>query len=170
MACFETFLLDASKYGIWDIISVVVLLFSIVMAIRYLLFPLYKVTHLNFHVTHTRDNTEYPSKLNFEIRNFTNKSIVLSNTYFKPNRLKPDPNGRGDTALNRIEIKFPPNWNSMDCFLIHGQIISTWFPIDPNQTNDEIQVILNDKTAGGFYCKCTFITKKPWTVKLIRKY
>jgi hypothetical protein len=179
---FESFLIDAAKYGIWDIISVLVLFFSFLIAIRFLFFPFYKVRNLNFYVTHNRDQSNYPSKLFIEIRNFTNKNLVLSNTYFKSKKLIPHPNARGDTALKRFELKFDPNYTSPDCLIIHGNTCLTWFPIDPNQPDEEIQAILHPtkigffifkctpRRAGNFDCKCTFLTKKPRTVRLIRRY
>jgi len=179
---FETFLLDAAKYGIWDIISVLVLFFSFLIILRFLFFPFYSIRNLNFYITHQRDNSNYPSKLIIEIRNFTNKNLVLSNTYFKSKKLIPHPNARGDTALRKYELKFDPNYTSPDCLIIHGNNCTTWFPIDPNQTDAAIQAILNPprigfwffkctpKIAGTFHCKCTFLSKKPRTVRLIRRY
>lgn len=182
MDCFESFLIDTAKYGIWDIISVLVLFFSFLIAIRFLFFPLYKVRDLNFYVTHRRDNSNYPSKLFIEITNFTNKNLVLSNTYFKPKNLLPHQNARGDTALKRFELKFDPNYASPDYLIIHGSTCLTWFPIDQNQSDEDIHAILHPgkkrflffkytpRLAGNFDCKCTFLTKKPRTIRLIRRY
>jgi len=169
MKSFEEFLICMSQYGIWDIISFLVLITSSIIAIRYLWFPICKVDNLNFYITHTRDVTEYPSKLNFEIRNFSNKNIILSNTYFKPNKLVAHQNARGDTLLKKYEIKFPPHFTHPDCLIIHGQVETTWFPIDPNLTDVQIQEFIKNKKAGKFVCKCTFLTKRPRTIKLIIK-
>jgi hypothetical protein len=166
METIRNFLLFAAQYGIWGIISVIVLLTSFVVAIRYLYFPKFNVPNLNIYLNHERDFSDYPSKIFFEISNYTNVNIVLSNAYFIPNKLFPDSKARGDSSSRKYELKFPPDFYQPDCLLIRTKNTLTWFPIDPFQSDDEINNILNNKEAGTFNCKCTMLYDRPKTYKL----
>ncbi|MCX6231118.1 MAG: hypothetical protein NTZ33_06200 [Bacteroidetes bacterium] len=182
MIDFENFLICASKYGLWDIISVLVLLSSFLIVLRFIFFPFFYVKNLSFYVKHVRDQSNYPSKLIFDIKNSRNENLVLSNVYFKPKKLIADSKAYGDTSKKIYELKFDPNYTDPDCLITHGNNALTWFPLDPNIIDSEIEKILNPdkigflfikckpKIAGNFHCKCTFLTNRPRTIRLIRKY
>jgi hypothetical protein len=85
-------------------------------------------------------------------RNYTGRSVVLSAPFFVYRGLRPDPNARGDSPTGEYEVKFPDPRNQMlsevECFLRHRENVSTWVPIDPTQTDQEVDKAINRHTVG----------------------
>jgi hypothetical protein len=169
MSYFIDFLIWAVKYGLWDIISVIVLLTSFIIAIRYIYLPRFKINNLNFFVKPIRTPGNFPLRIYFEIRNYTNTNVVLSTAYFTSKTLRPDPNARGDTPKKKYEMKFGEHKIDPDCLIKHGTNESTWVPIDQSHTDDEINKLIDKCMTGRFHCKCTILGNRPKTYRLVRK-
>lgn len=163
-------LLEANKLGIWSLISCLILFFGSISGIVYIFWAKRNVKHLNFFVNYTRDNSNYPLKINFEIRNYTGRSVVISYAYFRYNKLRPDEKARGDTLTERYELKFPGDGylTEVEYFLRHKEKVNTWMSFDPEHTDEEIKNAIEKRKVGILSCFLTWIEEKPRSHKLKR--
>lgn len=170
MKQFEDFLICASKYGIWDLISIFVLIFSFITAFFYLYIPKNKIQYLNFYLIPLEDpNDTFPLKLMLEIKNQTDNTIILSNAYFKFDEIKPDKRARGDIPSGKLEMKFGESFSEINYLLKVGDMVRTWVPIDSKvHTIEEIEKLISDRETGKFECLCTIMKKNPKTYRLVR--
>jgi len=160
----------AAEHGLWDMLSAIILLISAVAGFAVLFWIKRRVRNLNFFTRRLRDNSNYPLKVYVEIRNYTGTSVVISSPYFKFGKLRPDPNARGDSFSQEYEIKFPDPSNQMltevEYLLRHRENVSTWVPIDPTHTDQEVDDAIKHHTVGTLHCMCTWLQEKPKVHKL----
>jgi hypothetical protein len=175
----------AHEHALWEMISVLLLVFGGALTWVFLFWPKRRVRNLNFFITRERDESNYPLKLNVEIRNFTGRNLLISGAYFVYAGLRCDPKARGDSPSGEHEIKFPPNpaggmLSEVEYLLRHKEFVSTWIPIDPKHTNDEVDAAIAPcrwylrywharRRAGKLYCMCTWLQDKPTVHKLVRR-
>src|SRR3972149_482700 len=162
----------AQKLGIWNLLTFLSILFSSLLAYRYLFYSKRNIQNLNFNKFIFRDNSNYPLKIIIEIRNYTGKSVVIKDTYFILKKFKPDPKASMDKITGKIEIKFPTpdktEMNEIDYFIPHNENITTWIPLDPNQSYEEIEKTLKNSYIGKFYGSYIWISDNPKFQKLER--
>src|SRR6266536_1920889 len=132
----------AADHGLWELISTIVIVVSAIIGASYLFWTKRRVRHLNFFVLRVRDQSNYPLKVYVEIRNYTGKSVVISFPYFVYRAVRRDPNAHGDSPTGEYEIKFPGQnqqiLTEIDYLLRHGENVSTWVPLDPTHTDQEV--------------------------------
>ncbi len=150
----------ANEYGVWGAVSTVILIFSFVLGVKVIFFPKKRVPHLNFRIHQSRGqpSDEYPLKINIEISNRTGEPCLLSHAFAMLKDLKAHATAGGDSSSGQLEIKFPRHGGGLseiDYFFRANDVVSTWIPLDPAQTDDEVGNALADGSAGTFECTCT---------------
>ena len=164
----------AAEHGLWNMINTIVLVPSVLIGLKVLFWAKQRVRNLNFFVRPLRgDDPNYPLKVYLEIRNYTGRSVVISIPYFVYARLRPDPNARGDSPSREYEIKFPdPRTNTLtevEYLLRHRETVSTWVPIDPAHTDQEVEAAIERRSVGKLHCMCTWLKDKPIVHRLVRR-
>jgi hypothetical protein len=108
-----------------------------------------------------------------EIRNYTGRTVVLSNPFFNFRDLLPPPEAHGDSPTGEYEIKFPDptnqTYSEVEAFLRNKENVHTIIPLDPTQTDQQAQVALQKARVGTLTLTCTWIQEKPHTEKLRRR-
>ncbi len=139
-------MLWAAQHGVWDMISTIVLVGGAFVGFKVLFWAKRRGRNLNFFISRLRDDFNYPLKVCVEIRNYTGRNVVISAPYFVYARLRADPNARGDSPFGEFEIKFPDpvskNLTEVEYLLRHRENVSTWLPIDPAHTDDEVDAAI----------------------------
>jgi len=164
-------MLWAHEHGVWDIINT--LLFGLSLTgVTILLWRRRRIRNLNFFVRRLpRDDSDYPLKVYVEIRNYTGRSVVISAPYFVYARLRADPNARGHSPSREYEIKFPDpvsgRLTEVEYLLRHRENVSTWVPIDPAHTDDEVDAAIRRGGVGKLHCMCTWLQDTPKVHRLI---
>lgn len=149
-----------NEHGIWDMLQCAGLLSAAIVVCFYLWFPRRRVTNLNFHVTTSRDNDNYPLKIRIEIRNFTGRAVVISHPTFKFRALRPHAQAHGHSATGEYEVKFPGVnaglLTEVEYLLRHGEHVNTWIPLDPAHTDEQAAAATQTTAAGVLVCTCTW--------------
>jgi hypothetical protein len=177
MACADIFdwMQWAQMHGIWNIITVVIGLGSAILGFKIALGARRRVPNLNFFCKRNRNDSAFPLVIDIEIRNFTGRTVVIANPFFRFNKVaRPAPNAKGDSPSGEYEIKFPANpgaqeLNQVEYMLRHGERVRTWIPIDPAHTDDEVDKALAQHRIGTITCVCAWLQDRPKVHKLIRK-
>lgn len=111
----------------------------------------------------SRHGDNYPLKLMIHIRNRTGIDVVLTSHYFKiGSTVRPHPNASGSPARGEFEVKFPDTQGHLSLFkylLPAGDSVSTWMPIDPSHTNDELQAAISNASCGTWRYECQWLTE-----------
>lgn len=168
-----TWLKWAADYAIWDLLNMIIIFISAVLGFSVLFWAKKRVRNLNFFIQRRRDNSNYPLKVYIEIRNYTGRSVVISSAYFKYGDLKPDPKARGDSPSGDYEMKFPDipqqELKEIDYLIRDRENVSTWIPVDPGHTDNEVDEAIKNRKVATLYCMCTWLEEKPRVHKLNRK-
>lgn len=164
----------ADQHGLWDCISTTLQILAIVAGVIFLAWAKRRVRNLNFFFRPLRRQGNYPFVIVIEIRNYTGRTVVISNPYFNYDSLRPDANARGDSASGDYEIKFPRHLGAngldqVEFMLRHGETVSTWIPLDPQHSDQEVENAMQSQTVGKIKCMCTWLLEKPKSHKLVRK-
>ena len=167
----DTALLWLADHDIWGLITTAVLMLTTIGGILYLRYAKRRVRNLNFFISFKRENRpDYPLRIYVEIRNYTGRSVVFTNPFFKFKELRADPQGRGDSSSGEIEVKFPdPNkqyLSEVEYMLRHKENVTTWIPLDPIHSDAEVREALKRRRAGTLNCICTWLEEKPSIHKL----
>jgi hypothetical protein len=164
-----------NQHGVWGIANTMILFLSAILGFGIVFWAKRRVKHLNFHTSFHRGKTSdaYPLIVNIEIRNYAGRSVVISSPYFKYDKLKPDPNARGDSSSGEYEVKFPnakqPILTEVEYLIRHKESVTTWIPLDRYHSNDEVETILKNRQVGTFCCTCTWLEDRPRVHKLKQK-
>ncbi len=155
-----------NEIGLWEILSCLFVLFGAITAWWYFFFRKRYIHRLNVHTNKSRrEGINYTSLINIEFRNFTGKSVVICNPYFKYKDLKRDRAGHRDSYSDRTEVKFlgmeSKSLTEVDIFLRHKDRTETWVPVDPSHADEEIQLALDKKRVGVLYFDCIWIEERP---------
>ena len=163
----------ADPRGFWDMLSTPVLVFSAVLGFAFLFWAKRRVRNLNFFIRPLRDDSNYPHKVYVENRNYTGRSVVISVPHFVYSELRSDQNARGDSPSREYEIKFPDPRNNIlsevEYLLRHRENVSTWVPIDPAHTDQEVAAAIERRQVGKLHCMCTWLQEKPRVHRLVRR-
>jgi hypothetical protein len=160
----------AHKHGIWDI-----LIIAGGLSIFAKLFPRRRIRNLNFYLRQVRDAQEqFPLCIYLEIRNYTGRTVVLSNPSIRLDRdLHAPPEAHGDSPSGDIEIKFPdPNrqlFTEVEYLLRNKENVHTIIPLDPTHTDAEVQAALRRKRVGRLNVTCTWMQETPQVERYSRR-
>lgn len=132
-----------NNLGIWEILNVFILILGIIFGSFYLI-RRRRIPMLNIFTHHSkRAGVNYTSLINIEFRNYVGCSIVICNPYFIYADLKPDPIAHGDSSSGEYEVKFMgkngTGLTEIEAFLPHKENTSTWIPINPAHSEEEIK-------------------------------
>jgi len=154
-----------NNLGTWEIINVFILISGIIFGSFYFA-RRRRIPMLNIFTYHSkRTGVNYTSLINIEFRNYVGCSVVICNPYFIYADLKSDPAAHGDSYSGEYEIKFisknGTGLTEIEAFLTHKESTSTWIPINPAHSEEEIKAALGNKRVGILYFTCIWVTEKP---------
>ncbi len=152
----------AHKHGVWEILIIVGGL-----SIWAKLFPRRRIRNLNFYMRPARNkHAQFPLIIYLEIRNYTGRTVVLSNPFIRLDRdLRAPPEAHGDSPSGDIEIKFPDQnrqlYSEVEFLLRNKDNVNTIIPLEPTHSHAEVQTALNRKRLGRLTVTCTWIQETP---------
>ena len=133
------------------------------------------VKHLNVNCFIERDQTNYPCKLMIEFRNWSNRTLLMKIEGYKlPKNISPDQKAARDSS-GLLEIKFierTPNRGTtgftlnVDSIIRHGETKAVWVPLDPSQSDDELNQALSSGNIGKLKAEILWFNGKP----IFRRY
>jgi hypothetical protein len=153
-----------ADWDIWGIVGLVISTIPSIFLIIYL-FPRRRIN--NFYIDTKRDsiNQGYPKVVRVTLTNHTNQPLyVLSEGFRFGTSIRPSPLGAKDAATGVYEIKFEGRIDNVlseiDTLVRPNQLISTWIPVDPSHSDQEIDEALKKKEIGVLELKCLKLTDK----------
>ena len=156
------FLKGCSTYGVWDIISLLIIFGGFIWGLRALWIRRKSLSNFTvfFNWRREKDNN-FPLHLVVEFTNRTQQPAFISGLYFVPKSLRPDPNARYDSGSGKMEMKFPEQRNvegrnilffeHFDVIIENDKTNFSFACIDPSHTDEEIKHLLDFKRAGNLY-------------------
>jgi hypothetical protein len=141
-----------AEWGIWDIIGLVGAVIPSLMVIAYLL-PRRAIKNLYIDAKRGSVNQTYSKVVSIEISNHTNEPLyVISEGFSFTGLLKPSQHGKKNASTDVYEVKFEGRQagllSEIDTIIRANQTISTWVPVDPSQTDQDIDSALAKKSVG----------------------
>jgi hypothetical protein len=162
--CFFDFM---ARWGIWEMLSLIIVLVPSVLVWIYL-FPRKAVHNLyiDTRIASDPEDHAYPKKIVVELRNHTNEPIyVLSEGFLFGDTILPSPHGAKDAATGAYEVKFEGReknfLSEIDTLVRPNQVVETWVPVDPNQSDEALSTALSARTVGILRLKCQKIRRRP---------
>lgn len=157
---------ELNDIGFWNIISTIILISGSIIGLFLIHRRHKKFADINIYITWKRDeNNRFPLVIHFEIRNFSHKILVLSSAKFKFDKLIPGKYAHCDTISQEYEIKFRHKGTDIReeiiTLLKHGDIATTYVPLEEYQTDEDLYKLSNDRRMGFLFLTITFIEKKP---------
>lgn len=159
-----------NNLGFWEMLNFFIVIVGILFGSVYF-YRKRRVSMLNIFTSHSkRQGQNYTSLINIEFRNFIGCSIAICNPYFKYRNLRPDPAAHRDSYSGETEVKFKGGDGNglmeIETFLRHKESTSTWIPVNPKHSDDEVKSALDNKQVGTLYFTCIWITEKPKVRKI----
>lgn len=119
------------------------------------------------------DNQTYPKIIEIELRNHTNEPLyVLSEGFLFGDAILPSPHGAKDAATGAYEVKFegrqPGELSEIDTLVRPNQRITTWIPVEPNQSDQTLSAALSARTVGLLRLSCQRIRSRPHPFTTLR--
>ena len=155
-----------AEWGVWDIIGLFVALVPTVLVLVYL-FPRKAIDNLYIDTKiGSVPNTVYSKVIRVELRNHTNEPIyVLSQGFIFGTTVRPSPHGSKNAATGVYEIKFEGRENGclseIDTLVRPNQIVTTWIPVDPNQSDKSLSKTLQNRDVGTLRLKMQKVSSRP---------
>jgi hypothetical protein len=155
-----------AEWGVWDMIGLFVALVPAALVLIYL-FPRKAIDNLYIDTKiGSVPNTVYSKVIVVELRNHTNEPIyVLSQGFVFGSIIRPSPYGAKNAATGVYEIKFEGRdagrLSDIDTLIRPTQIITTWIPVDPNQSDELLSEALTNRNAGHLRLKMQKISSRP---------
>jgi hypothetical protein len=159
------FLAFMAQWGIWDIMGLVIALIPSVLILIYL-FPRRAIENLYIDTKVGSVNQVYSQVVAVELRNHTNDPLyVLSRGFRFGGTIRPSPHGAKDAATGVYEVKFqgrtPGLLSDIDVLVRPNQVVTTWIPVDPNQSGQSLSDALRDRCVGTLRLKVQKISSRP---------
>lgn len=154
-----------AQWGVWDILGLLVTLVPSILVLVYL-FPRKAIDNFYIDTKLASVSEAYPKVIAVELRNHTNEPIyVLSQGFLFGNTVLPSPYGAKDAATGVCEIKFEGRQKGLlseiDTLVRPNQVIATWIPVHPNQSDESLSAALNRQAVGFLRLKCQRISSRP---------
>lgn len=147
-----------ADWDIWGIVGILITIVPSIFLIGYL-FPWRRINNLYIDVKRGSINAGYPKVILVTLTNHTNQPLYIVSEGFRfGSFIRPSPNGAKDATTGVYEIKFEGRavmiLSEIDTLVRPNQIISTWIPVDPSHSDQEIDAALNKKVIGVLGLKC----------------
>lgn len=154
-----------AQWGIWDILGLLVSLIPTILILIYL-FPRKAVDNLYVDTKIGSVNQAYPKVVAIELRNHTNEPLyILSQGFVFGPSIRPSPLGAKDAATSVYEIKFegrqPGLLSDIDTLVRPNQMVTTWIPVDPKQSDESLAEALQNRRVGHLRLKVQRISTRP---------
>jgi hypothetical protein len=130
-----------------------------------------RIRHLNVNCFMAQDNTHFPCKLWIEFKNWTNRTILLKIEGFKTGKgILPAPNADRDSTSGLLEVKFIeqspqggqiPVTMNVDAIIRHGEERRVWIPLDPSQSQQDLQAALQAGRIGTLKAELLWFDERP---------
>jgi len=151
-----------ANWGIWDIIGLIAAGIPTVMVLRYI-YPRKAITNLYIDTELDNINQVYPKVVRIKFRNHTNEPLyVLSEGFTFGSTIRRSPNAAKNVATAVCEVKFEGRregiLSEIDTIIRPGQEITTWIPVDPAHSDQEIESAIQSHIAGILHLKCQRLT------------
>ena len=162
----ESFFKFMAEWAVWDIIGLFVAAVPAVLVFVYL-FPRKAIDNLYIDTKlATVPNTVYSKVIVVELRNHTNEPLyVLSLGFTFGPAVQPSPYGAKNAATGVFEIKFEGRedgrLSEIDTLIRPNQVITTWIPVDPSQTDESLSEALSKRSVGYLRLKLQKISSRP---------
>jgi hypothetical protein len=161
--CFFRFM---AHWGIWGMMGFVGGLIP-TLAVLFYLFPRKAIKNFYISTFRAAANPPYSKVMVIEMRNLTNAPLyVLSEGFRFGNVIHASPHAAINVATQICEAKFPGppfppgDLTEIDTLVRHNQPVSTWVPIDPNHTDDEIDAAIQNRSVGVLHLKCLRLSSR----------
>ena len=153
-----------AEWGLWDIIGLLAVIAPTLIVICYL-FPRKSIT--NFYIDTVKDyiNKDYPKVIRIKLRNHTNEPIyVLSEGFQFGNVIAASPYAAKDVTTGVCEVKFvgrqPGDLSEIDTIVRPNEEVSTWVPVDPSHSDQDIDSALKERQVGKLRLKCQRVSDR----------
>jgi hypothetical protein len=162
----ESFFKFMAEWAVWDIIGLFVAAVPAVLVFVYL-FPRKAIDNLYIDTNLASvPNTVYSKVIVVELRNHTNEPLyVLSLGFTFGPAVRPSPYGAKNAATGVFEIKFEGReggrLSEIDTLIRPNQVITTWIPVDPSQTDESLSEALSKRSVGYLRLKLQKISSRP---------
>lgn len=154
-----------AHWGIWDIIGILIALIPSVLVMIYL-FPRRAIDNFYIDTNLASVNQVYSRVIGVELRNHTNEAIYILSQGFKfGTAIRPSPQGNKDAATGIYEIKFEGRvsgqLSEIDTLVRPNQVVTTWIPIAPDQSDQAILDALKQQKVGTLRLRIQRISRRP---------
>lgn len=167
------FLRWTNEHGIWDLTQTIVLLVSLLAAIKLVFFPRRRIPRLDFWTEMRRDHPQYKRSVTLHVQNYTGRSLVLSWPYFRYDKLRPHDTAAGDAPSGDYQLKFPNSTNTLfsevEVLLRNKESVHTLIPFDDAIAEADLEVAMKAGQLGRVECMVTWLDTTPKTHKLVRR-
>jgi hypothetical protein len=147
-----------AEWGIWDIIGLIGGAVPTILLLCYI-FPRKAIT--NFYIDTRRDsiNQGYPKVVRIKMRNLTNEPIYFLSEGFKfGSIISASPNAAKNAATKICEVKFEGRQQNLlseiDTLIRPNQEVSTWVPVNPIHSDQDIDAAIQSRSVGSLRLKC----------------
>ena len=152
------------RWGVWDILGLLVAFVPSILVLVYL-FPRKGIENFNIDTKVGSVNQLYSRVIAVELRNHINEPIyVLSQGFIFGNAVLPSPHGAKNAATGVYEMKFEGRQqgvlSEIDALVRPNQVITTWIPVHPSQSEDSLSAALNRHVVGSLRLKCQRISSR----------
>jgi hypothetical protein len=109
--------------------------------------------------------------LHIEIRNLDESPVVVSSSYFVPDKIKMHPNAHRDSITRQYEIKYRLSefdvHSQVTVLLRHRDIVTSYVPISTSQSEESLDQLSRSRQIGTLHCLITEFREKerPKTTK-----
>jgi hypothetical protein len=154
-----------AQWGIWDILGLLVALVPSVLVLVYL-FPRKAIDSFYIDTSIRSINESYPKVILVELRNHTNDPIyVFSRGFSFGTKIRPSPQGAKNAAIELYEVKFEGReqgrLSDIDTLVRSNQVVSTWIPVDPSESDQDLSSALKSRQVGTLRLICQKISSRP---------
>ena len=159
MIAFWKFMAD---WGMWDIIGLIAAAIPTVMVLCYI-FPRKAITNLYIDTERDSINQGYPKVVRIKFRNHTNDPLyVLSEGFTFGSTIRRSPNAAQNAVTAVCEVKFEGRQQGLlseiDTLVRPSQEVSTWVPVDPAHSEQEIDIAIENRSVGTLRLRCQKFT------------
>lgn len=166
-----------AKYDVASWLALLIMVLGLILGYLRFFRPRRSIKNFPVNIHWKREpGRNFPLRITVQLTNHTDNSVYISSLSFKALRLRRDPQANADTATERQHLKFPEPvegedytlLNKFDFFLPVDSSISTYAPIDPNHSDEEVKRAFTCGRVGIVECYVTILPRayKPQVFRL----